>query len=105
MERLQRTAAPNGTGLWARGIGSPTQPVVAAQGAPAQDGHSQWHGPTRQGNGESYAAGCRSSSSCGGWQLLMERAHVLGGQGVLPTPSSQLRERLRRMAAPNGADP
>ena len=65
---------PNGAGPMAGGTGSPAQSVVAAHGALAGDGSPQ--------NGAGPLA---------------------GGREVLPSRWSLLKERLRGMAAPNGA--
>ena len=108
MLRLKGMAAPNGAGPWARGKGSPAQPVfaphcalgdgvgsnagatgsptpplVAAHGAPVGDGNPPLRGLTRRGDVESSSSsGCSPRCACGGWQPQMARAHMLGGRGV-----------------------
>ena len=99
-------AAPNGVGSQAWGTGSPAQPVVAAHGALVGDCSPQWHGLTGWGDGEaSPTGGCSLRCARGGWQPPMVRGHRLGAWEVQFSQWSQPTERLKGMAAPNGAGP
>ena len=58
---------PQCRGSQVGGTGNRAQPVVAAHGAPVGNGSPQWCGVTGSGNGESSAAGGRSSNcACAG---------------------------------------